>query len=102
MKVIVTEPARKFLRDLFDFNSQYIPERKNKELLSNILIKVRSLEKMASRGSVETNLLDTPYKYHYILEQNCKIIYRIENDIVLITDFFDVRQDPSKLISRQS
>lgn len=102
MKVIITEPARKYLRSVFDFYSQYTPKKKNKELLFNVLVKVRSLENMASRGGIETNLLDAPYEYRYLLEGNCKILYRIENDEVLVTDFFDVRQEPSKLITRQS
>mgnify|MGYP000356532597 CR=1 FL=1 len=102
MKVIITDPAKGHLKDLFDFNSLYIPPQKNKEFLSKIIKKVRSLATLNNRGSIEENLIDADFEYRYVLQDNCKIIYRIQDEFVLVTDFFDVRQDPTKLTSRQS
>ncbi len=102
MKLIITEPAKDHLHKLFDFYSLYIPAKKNKELLYKIIQKAHSLKNFAHRGGIEENLIDTEFEYRFVLQDNCKIIYRLQDDFVLVTDFFDVRQDPSKLSKRQS
>jgi hypothetical protein len=35
--------------------------------------------------------------HRYLVEGNFKIIYRIVDDIIWVTDIFDSRQDPEKM-----
>lgn len=102
MQVKITTPAKNNLKQLITFYKLYIPEEKATDILNSILEKAASLTTFPSRGCLEENLKDTSFEYRYLLQGNCKIIYRIENDTVYITDFFDIRQDPSKLDKRKS
>ena len=41
-------------------------------------------------------------EYRYILSGNYKIIYKVEDSYIIITDVFDARQNPSKMIGEKN
>jgi toxin ParE1/3/4 len=49
-------------------------------------------------GSIETSLTDLKEEHRYVIRGNYKIIYKIQHKNVFITDIFDIRQDPEKII----
>jgi len=49
-------------------------------------------------GSIETSLTDLKEEHRYVIRGNYKIIYKIQHKNVFITDIFDTRQDPEKII----
>lgn len=97
MKVIITEPAKYRLKELYFFYKAYMPTQKAKEIRTDILNKIKTLSSFSEKGALEESLINSDFEYRYILERHCKIIYRIENETVFVTDFFDSRQAPEKL-----
>ena len=39
----------------------------------------------------------TPFEYRRLVVGNFKIIYRIEGEVIYVTDTFDARQDPKRM-----
>jgi plasmid stabilization system protein ParE len=48
-------------------------------------------------GAVEENLTDLKEDHRYLGEGNYKIIYRLIDNEIYITDIFDCRQNPTKM-----
>jgi plasmid stabilization system protein ParE len=48
-------------------------------------------------GAVEENLIDLKQGHRYIVEGNYKIIYRLIDNEIYITDNFYCRQNPTKM-----
>ena len=48
-------------------------------------------------GQREEYLEHLGQSHRRIIEGNYKIIYRIDGDMIYVTDIFDTRQDPGKM-----
>lgn len=49
-------------------------------------------------GKVESSLKDEPYVYRsLVVHKHFKLIYRIEDEAIIIAAFFDTRRDPASL-----
>ena len=48
-------------------------------------------------GQEEESLVELGQGHRYLVEEHYKIIYRVIDDVVYITDIFDTRQDPDKM-----
>jgi len=60
----------------------------------------KSLIKQPLIGAVEENLIDLGQGHRYIVVDNYKIIYRVIQLNIYITDIFDCRQNPQKMKKR--
>ena len=49
-------------------------------------------------GQIEVNLQKLGEDHRYLVEGNYKIIYKKVKEGILITDVFDTRQDPVKIL----
>jgi len=49
-------------------------------------------------GQIEGNLQKLGEDHRYLVEGNYKIIYKKVKEGILITDVFDTRQDPVKIL----
>lgn len=58
------------------------------------------LEKHSQIGQIEELLKELDGGHRYIVNDNYKIIYKIQIDKLYITDVFDTRQDPDKIKER--
>lgn len=99
MKVFYTEQALESLQDCLDFLSAEHPSGKINEIRDRIILKVEKLKNNAFVGQREEYLLHLGLDHRRVIEGNYKIIYRVINDIIYITDIFDSRQDPAKMKS---
>ncbi|MEZ4956068.1 MAG: type II toxin-antitoxin system RelE/ParE family toxin [Saprospiraceae bacterium] len=72
------EPARKFRKKLFT--------------------KVGILKTYPRVGVEEKSLFFKDKEYRSLIESHLKLIYRVEENEILIIDVFDMRQNPDKLI----
>lgn len=63
----------------------------------SILFSTRQLENQALSGTIEKLLDDLGEGHRYILRGNYKIIYKIQNTKIYITDIFDTRRNPTKM-----
>ena len=100
MKVVITAPAKKNLQQLYYFYSKVYSEQKAKKIRTSIFSTAKSLKDFAKKGQKEELLSELGLDHRYLVQGHCKIIYRVDNDTVYTTDFFDTRQEPSNLITR--
>ncbi len=69
-------------------------------IINNILNSTEDLKLFPEIGAEEEFLNGLKIKYRYILSDKYKIIYTVHQQKVIITDVFDVRQNPKKLARR--
>lgn len=100
MQIVFTNPARKALKDICDYYKSTGNAAYSKKLRENIFQKVKLLLKHPDRGMKEPYLAILEKEHRYLLEDRFKIIYRVIGQVIYITDVFDTKQDPEKLIER--
>jgi plasmid stabilization system protein ParE len=101
MKVLITGPAKAALKEIFEYYKSEGLEVYAKQLTQDIIIKAKSLSTNYNRGQEEEILMPLQKGHRYVLaKQHYKIIYRPEGQTVIVTDVFDTRQRPEKLIKR--
>src|SRR5258708_7072973 len=97
MKLFYTQQALDSLQECLDFFPSEVPSEKVNEICDRILAKADKLLINPHIGQVEEYLEHLDKSHRRVIEGNYKIIYRIENEIIYVTDIFDSRQDPAKM-----
>lgn len=98
MQIIYTEQALQSLEEALDFLlEQEKPLDQIIETRDRILDRADSLAKHPGKGQQEEYLAHLGKGHRRILEGYHKIIYRVEEQTIYITDIFDTRQDPTKM-----
>lgn len=85
------------VRKYFDTVAPY----KTEEIIFSIIDRVFQLEEYPLSGPEEPFLQSVGLERCFLVEGNYKIIYRIEENIY-VTQVFDARQDPLKMIDFES
>lgn len=67
------------------------------KIVEEIFTHVNSLESSSFIGQAEECLKYLKKDNRYLVLSHCKIIYRVEKNVVYITHVFDTRQNPKKL-----
>lgn len=70
---------------------------KREEVIDTVLEGARQLIHWPHAGQVEVWLAGREYEYRRLVVGNFKIIYRIVDDMIHVTDIFDARQDPKRM-----
>ncbi|MBZ9728618.1 type II toxin-antitoxin system RelE/ParE family toxin [Salegentibacter sp. JZCK2] len=97
MKIIWSDFAIYNLKAIFEYYAVNANKKVAHKLRKQILQSTDRLIKNPESGQIETYLVKFQKNHRYILSGNYKIIYRIENDTIIINDVFDVRQNPDKI-----
>ena len=98
MKVFYTEQALQSLEEALDFlMEQETPTNQIMATRERILDKADSLANSPWKGQQEEYLVHLGKEHRRIIEGYYKIIYRLEEPTIYITDIFDTRQDPNKM-----
>jgi plasmid stabilization system protein ParE len=99
MKVIYTEQCLQSLEEslFFLLYEQKIPAEKVKQILDELLSRAEELSANPYIGQVEDLLEHLKLGHRRVIKDKFKIIYRIDDESIFITDFFDTRQDPTKM-----
>lgn len=99
MKIIYTHQSFESLEESLQFllKIQGVPLEKVLEIRNQLLDKADTLVTNPHLGQYEEYLDHLEKDHRRLIEGNFKIIYRIENGCIYITDFFDTRQDPKKM-----
>lgn len=100
MKIIWTNFAKQELKQIHDYYKNKASDKVAKKIVREIKSSVEILNEHQLAGQVEEYLVALNLSHRYILSGNYKVIYRIEEDIIYITDVFDTRRNPKKMISR--
>jgi plasmid stabilization system protein ParE len=100
MKVFWTKFALNSLSDIYKYYQENVSLTIAQNIRDSVFSSARQLEKQFQSGQIEELLVDLDEGHRYILRGNYKIIYKIYNYKVYITDVFDTRQNPEKLKKR--
>jgi toxin ParE1/3/4 len=102
MQVDITEFARLQLKQIFAYYKLRASERIALQIVDKLLDSIEELGRIRGIGSIEPNLAHIKGNHKYMVCGKYKIIFLIEKDIVYVTDIFDCRQDPIKIIKRNT
>jgi toxin ParE1/3/4 len=97
MKIIWSDFATHTLKEIYDYYKENASFRIAKKIKNKIFSTTRQLKKNPESGQIEVTLKNLNENHRYLVEGNYKIIYKIVEKGILITDVFDTRQDPVKL-----
>jgi plasmid stabilization system protein ParE len=96
-RIIWTNFAISEFKNIFLYYRMIAGEKIAEKIRRSIFSATKPLIKQPLLGALEENLADLNQGHRYIIEGNYKIIYRVINDEIYITDIFDCRQNPSKM-----
>lgn len=95
MIVIWSEKAENTLKQTADYILEKFGENNRNNFIKEVYKIVKLLEKNPNLGKIEPLLVDFPEMYRSIvLNFLNKIIYRVEDDKILIVALWDVRREP--------
>ncbi len=97
MKVVITDPAKDSLREIFRYFQLLGLSKKGRSIRLAIYKKAMLLKDNPFLGQEEAQLESLSQGHRRLIEGNYKIIYRVIGQTVFITDIFDSRQDPDKV-----
>lgn len=97
MRVIWTKYAYGSLLDIYKYYMQNVSIHVANKIKDQLLYSTKQLEKYPLSGPIENLLMELNQEHRFIIRGNYKIIYKILNSNIYITDVFDTRQDPREL-----
>ncbi|NJN28035.1 MAG: type II toxin-antitoxin system RelE/ParE family toxin [Cyclobacteriaceae bacterium] len=102
MEVVITDQSLTRLEKSLHFyiTELEMPVEKAIEIKDTLLRRARSLSGQPYKGQFEPYLTKLNQGHRRLIEGNFKIVYRIENDMIYVVDFFDSHQEPNKLLKR--
>ncbi len=96
-QIIWTNFAISELKNIFLYYRMVAGEKTADKIRKSIFSSTKPLLKQAFVGALEENLTDLKQGHRYLVKGNYKIIYRVIDDNIYITDIFDCRQNPTKM-----
>lgn len=99
MKLVYTEQAIQSLEESLAFIAENISLEKLIEIRDQILDAANSLIFQPFKGQKEPCLEHLGLDHRRLIQGHYKIIYRVIEEYIYITDVFDSRQDPEKMKS---
>jgi toxin ParE1/3/4 len=97
MKTIWTNLASESLKEIYDYYKTVASINIAKKIKDAIFFNVKQLIQHPKSGQIEPTLLQLGEDHRYLIGNNYKVVYKIVEEGILITDVFDIRQDPLKL-----
>ena len=97
MKIVWTDFAIENLKSIFDYYVIKANRKVAHKIRKQILDSTKQLIKNPDSGQLEFYLERINLNHRYILIKNYKIIYRTIDNQIVISDIFDVRQNPIKM-----
>lgn len=96
-QVIWTNFAITELKNIFLYYRIIAGEKTADKIRKSIFLATKPLIKQPFIGAEEETLNDLKQGHRYLVEGNYKIIYRVVESEIYITDIFDCRQNPIKI-----
>ncbi|WP_017730608.1 type II toxin-antitoxin system RelE/ParE family toxin [Nafulsella turpanensis] len=101
MKVFITEPAKVSLREICKYYRSKGFGAYAKRLRIAVISSAKNLAANPFKGQEEELLRPLHQGHRYlIIEEHYKLIYLPEAENIYVTDIFDTRQHPDKMLKR--
>lgn len=98
MKVKITDPAKAELKKIYGYHKRRGNGKKGRKIRSEVMEAALMLKQQPFMGQKEENLEHLGLGHRYVLiSPHYKVIYRIEGQVIFVTDIFDTRQDLDKM-----
>lgn len=99
LNVLWTRFAENKIEDIFKYYRKKAGLKVAKKLINGIIDSTSELRKSPFIGQIESELIDRPQKFRYLVFKNYKVIYWINenNRTIEIANVFDCRQNPTKM-----
>ena len=97
MKIIITEHARNSLFEIFQYYRFVVNLKVAHQIVSTIKGSISKLNDNPGMGQIEPLLEELNLGHRRIISGNYKIIYRIADSIIYVTDIFDSRRNPEEM-----
>ena len=97
MKILITNYAKLQFREIVKYYKFIAGKNVSDKIKINILKALDLIKENPWSGQIEENLIGLNLSHRRIVKGNYKIIYRLEGDIILITDIFDTRRNPDDM-----
>ena len=97
MKVVLTLPSRDSLKQIHDYYKEHVSVTIANKIKAGIILRLQFLSANPYAGQTEDFLVHLGLGHRRWVEGNYKIIYRIIDQTIYITDIFDSRRDPSEI-----
>ena len=97
MVIVITNPAKSNLRKIYNYYKKEVSKKIAESIKLDLLKTISKLENHPYIGQIEEHLASLNLNHRYLVTGHYKIIYRIEGNTIYITDFFDSRQNPTKM-----
>lgn len=88
--------AENCLKEIYDHYSEEAGPEKASEIVNKIIDKAETLSNYPDRGRIEEDLTFFGKGHRYLLEYHYKIIYKVEGEVVTVTDIFSNYQNPAR------
>lgn len=98
VKVLFSDTSLAQLQNIFDYYNLTASTKVARKILKGIVKKTILLESNPLIGVKEPLLIGRVFEYRFVVENNYKIIYRFNDNIVRIVSVFDCRQNPQKIM----
>lgn len=102
MKVVWTNFALCALREIFVYYKENVNQKVADKIKTEIFKATKQLKTQPFSGAIDELLQMLNEEHRYLIVKNYKIIYKISDKKIYITDVFDTRQNPEKLIANNS
>jgi plasmid stabilization system protein ParE len=97
MTVSISGFARRRLYSIWRWVSDSSSRQPADKLETRLLERANSLSRQPLKGPTEPVLAFMNKGHRYLICGRYKIIYRVEGEVIHITDFFDTKQHPSRM-----
>lgn len=97
MKLVITDYAIAHLVESVQLTTGDMNLERKEALVESVIREADRLLMFPNAGQVEELMGIRPHIYRRLVVGNFKIIYRIEGEMIYVTDIFDTRQDPKRM-----
>lgn len=96
MRIVFSHFAKSKLKAIYKYYKVVASKQVADDIKNGIIQKSKSLREFPEMGSIDEHLSYLKSGHRKLIEGNYKIVYRITDSVIFITDIFDTRQDPEK------
>ena len=97
MKVIWSDFASDELKNIYRYYKEVAGTKTARKIKARIFETTKQLVKFSKSGSAEENLQELKEGHRYLVAGKYKVIYKIADDTIYITDVFSCEQNPQKM-----
>jgi len=100
MTIIFTAEAERRLREIFNYYNLNASRKVALKIVNEIITETEILEAKPYIGIREPLLVNRRFNYFFIIIKNYKVIYRLSEELIIVSTVFDTRQNPRKISRR--